>query len=649
MRKNLLFFVASFASLTLYAQEPENSGSIALIPAPVSQTVNPGHFELPSSIVIEAQDQHELAQTLQDLKTRLSVPTGFSVTVTQQSTPNATIRLVLNKPAEAALGSEGYFLSITPQAILIRANQPAGLFYGAQTLVQLLPPAIESRQAVATRHSWQAACITITDYPRFGWRGLMFDVSRHFFSKQEVKDFIDEMVKYKFNLLRMHLTDDEGWRVEIKSLPKLTEVGAWSAKREGTFGTFADPAPDEKRDYGGFYTQDDIRELVAYAKARFVNILPEIDVPGHSLAAVVSYPELSLTPGADKYHVRSGEKTMNWYKGGFDAIYDNTLNPANEKIYPFLDKVFGEFAALFPFPYIHVGGDECAKNFWEKSPAVKALMQKEHLQTMEQVQAYFEKRLEKIVESKGKKVIGWDEILEGGLAPNAAVMSWRGVKGGIAAAKMGHQVVMSPTTFFYLDYMQGDAAIEPPVYATLRLKTTYSYEPVPDSVDPKYILGGQANLWTEQVYNTRHLQYMIWPRSMAVAEDLWTPKEKKDWDNFTRRVETHFDRLDVQQVKYARSMFDAIITPKKDVSANDSVTVDLGTELSGLDIHYSFDNSNPDNFYPKFTGTLAIPKDAVMLKVITYRNGKPIGRQIDVPVLALQQRVGVRPAPPSGD
>jgi hexosaminidase len=265
---------------------------------------------------------------------------------------------------------------------------------------------------------------------------------------------------------------------------------------------------------------------------------------------------------------------------------------------------------------------------------------------MEEVQSYFEKRVEKIIESKGKKVIGWDEILEGGLGPNAAVMSWRGVNGGIAAAKLGHSVVMSPSTFFYLDYKQGDAAIEPTVYATwfgpLRLKTAYAYEPVPDSVDPRFILGGQANLWTEQIYNTRHMQYMIWPRSMAVSECLWSPKEKKNWDDFAARVETSFPRLDVEQVKYARSMFDAIITPRKDLAAFDSITVDLSTEISGLDIYYSFDNSNPDNFYPKYTGTLNVPRDASMLKVITYRNGKPIGRQIDVPIPDLQRRAGLR-------
>ena len=638
MRKTLLSLLTAFACFCAAAQDA--TGPLALIPEPVSQQLSPGHFVLPASILIEAQDQYDLSQTLQDLKAHLSVPTGYSVTISSKASPDAAVRLVLNKTPDNTLGAEGYTLSVTPKTILIRANQPAGLFYGTQTLYQLLPKEIESHELVKNI-LWQAPCATITDYPRFGWRGLMFDVARHFFTKEEVKGFIDEMVRYKFNLLHLHLTDDEGWRIQIKTLPKLTEVGAWSVRRVGTFGSFDAPSADEPKDYGGFYTPDDIRELVQYAKERFVNILPEVDVPGHSLAAIASYPELSCTEGSDNYRVRSGEKIMDWHKGGFSALVDNTLCPANEKVYPFLDKVFTEIAALFPFGYIHVGGDECAKNFWEKSDAVKQLMQKQGLKTMEEVQSYFEKRVEKIVESKGKKVIGWDEILEGGLAPNAAVMSWRGVKGGIDAARLGHSVVMSPTTFVYLDYMQGDAAVEPPVYATLRLKTVYSYEPVPDSVDPKFIIGGQANLWTEQVYNTRHRQYMVWPRSLAVAEDFWSPKEKKDWNSFTRRVEANFGRLDVEQVKYARSMFDAIITPKKDVSAYDSITVDLATEVEGLDIYYSFDNSNPDNFYPKYTSTLSIPKEASWLKVITYRDGRPVGQQIDVLVGDLQRRVGL--------
>ena len=638
MRKVILALLT--ASVCLPALSQDQNRPLSLIPEPVSEQLSPGHFTLPASIRIEAPAQPELTQTLDDLKTRLTTPTGYTVNISHETNPGATIRLLLNKTADPTLGEEGYTLTTTPTAVTIHANKPAGIFYGIETLYQLLPKEIESRQLVQNI-DWSTPCITITDYPRFGWRGLMLDVARHFFTKQDVKDFIDQMVRYKFNLLHLHLTDDEGWRIEIKSLPKLTRVGAWNVKRVGTFGTFDNPAPDEPKDYGGFYTQDDIRELVQYAKDRFVNILPEVDVPGHSLAAIVSYPELSCTAGADTYRVRSGEKIMNWYKGGFSAIYDNTLCPANEKVYPFLDKVFTEIAALFPFPYIHVGGDECAKNFWEQSDAVKQLMKKENLKTMEEVQSYFEKRVEKIVESKGKKVIGWDEILEGGLAPNAAVMSWRGVAGGIAAARLKHSVVMSPTTFVYLDYMQGDAAIEPPVYATLRLNTVYSYEPVPDSVDPKYIIGGQGNLWTEQVYNMRHLEYMVWPRSLAIAEDFWSPKDKKDWNNFAHRVETNFDRMDIEQVKYSRSMFDAIITPRKDPAAYDSLTIDLGTEVAGLDIYYSFDNSNPDNFYPKYTGTLNVPKEAAWLKVITYRDGKPIGRQINVTIGDLQRRVGL--------
>ena len=297
-------------------------------------------------------------------------------------------------------------------------------------------------------------------------------------------------------------------------------------------------------------------------------------------------------------------------------------------------------AALFPFEYIHVGGDECPKNFWEKSDAIKALMQKEKLKTQEEVQSYFEKRVEKIIESKGKKVIGWDEILEGGLAPNAAVMSWRGIKGGIEAAKMGHQVVMSPTTFAYLDYMQGDAIMEPPVYATLRLQKAYEFEPVPDGVDAKYIKGGQANLWTEQVYNMRHLQYMIWPRAFATAESVWSPKEKKNWNDFEARVEKQFERYDVAEKKYAPSIFDPIFKVTKNAAGQ--ISVELSTEVQGLDIYYSFDNSFPDKFYPEYKEPLIVPKDASNLKVITYRDGKPIGRMITMPVSELKKRAGIK-------
>jgi hexosaminidase len=384
-------------------------------------------------------------------------------------------------------------------------------------------------------------------------------------------------------------------------------VGAWNVKKVGYFGTFAPPAADEPRDFGGFYTQDDIRELVQYAKERFVNILPEIDVPGHSLAAVVSYPDLSCTPGADKYRVRSGEEIMDWSKGAPPiALVDNTLCPANEKVYDFLDKVMTQVAELFPFEYIHVGGDECPKNYWEKSDAIKGLMQREGLKSMEEVQSYFEKRLEKIVESKGKKFLGWDEILEGGLAPSAAVMSWRGVKGGIEAAKMKHDVVMSPTTYAYIDYMQADPIIEPRIYSSLRLNKSYEFEPVPEGVDPKYIKGGQANLWTEQVYNMRHAEYMTWPRGLAIAESVWSPKEKKDWDHFFGKVENHFGRLDMAEIKYARAVYDPIFKATK--TPDGQLKIELDKEVKGLDLYYSFDNSFPDNYYPKYTATLGSAK-----------------------------------------
>lgn len=632
MKKCCFFFSFFLLSVKLFSQ---TEASIAIIPEPVTLTKTTGYFVLPQTVGIEIPANPELKELANILKQRFSVPTGYNVNAGANSAA-AAIHLVLNTPVDKTIGNEGYTLSVKPQSVVIKANRPAGLFYGAQTLLQLFPAAIESKEPVKDIR-WQAPCVEITDYPRFGWRGLMLDVSRHFFTKQEVMQYIDEMVKYKYNLIHLTLANDEGWRIEIKGLPRLTEVGAWNVKKVGYFGTFDPPKPDEPRNYGGFYTQDDIKELVAYAKARFVNILPEIDVPGHSLAAVVSYPELSCTPGAENYRVRSGEEIMDWSHGAPPiALLDNTLCPANEKVYEFLDKVVTQVAQLFPFEYLHMGGDECPKNYWEKSDAIKALMKKEKLKTMPEVQSYFEKRVEKIVSSKGKKFIGWDEILEGGLAPGAAVMSWRGIQGGIDAAKMGHEVVMSPTTFAYLDYMQGDRIIEPLIYATLRLNKSYQFEPVPDGVDPKFIKGGQANLWTEQVYNMRHAEYMTWPRGFAIAESVWSPKEKKNWDGFVGKVEAHFKRFDMAEVKYAPSMYDPIFGVSK--TADSLLKINLSTEIKGLDIYYSFDNSFPDRFYPKYTEPLIAPKEAVMLKVITYRGKEPVGRMIAMPLSELQKR-----------
>ncbi len=629
MRIFLLPILVVFC-VTSFCQDKTVSGR--LIPLPVSIKEGNGNFILNNKTDIHVISADPAVSRVANYLAEKLKTTGLSVSVIKTTTQagNSIILSIIN---DASLGSEGYKLDVTSNSVKISANKPAGIFYGMQTLIQLMPKEIEDKNVVKNI-TWQIPVCSIKDYPRFGWRGLMFDVSRHFFTKEEVKKYIDEMVKYKYNLLHLHLTDDEGWRIEIKGLPRLTEVGAWNVKRVGYFGTFAPPEPDEPRTYGGFYTQDDIKEIVQYAKDRFVNILPEIDVPGHSLAAIAAYPELACSAGGKKPEVSSGENIKDW--STHTALIDDNLCPANENVYEFLDKVLTEVAQLFPFEYIHMGGDETFKTFWEKSDAVKALMQKEGLKNMEEVQSYFEKRVEKIVESKGKKFMGWDEILEGGLAPSAAVMSWRGMKGGIEAAKMKHNVVMSPTDFVYIDYMQGDPIIEPHIYSTLRLKKAYAFEPVPEGVDSKYIIGGQANLWTEQVYTFRHAEYMTWPRALAISEALWSPKEKRDWDNFFPRVENQFMRFDVAEINYAPSVYDPIFNVS--TAEDKQLKVELSSEPNGLDIYYTFDNTFPDRFSPKYTAPLIVPKGSVMLKVITYKGKNPVGRLIYMPIEELQKR-----------
>lgn len=609
-----------------------------IIPEPVEMKQGTGEFEITSntSFYFSKLDANATA-IIAAINKDFSQAAGFSFKAVQgEAVSKNSVQFKLLSSTDTAIGNEGYRLDVSSERIIISANKPAGLYYGMQTLLQLLPNEIESNQQV-NNVKWNVPVVSIMDKPRFGWRGMMLDVSRHFFTKDEVKNFIDNMARYKYNMLHFHLTDDQGWRLEIKSLPKLTEVGAWNVKKTGDFYKLSQPADDEPRDYGGFYTQDDIREIVQYAKEHFVEVMPEVDIPGHSLAAVASYPDLSCSPGIKK--VNSGETFMDWGREGAIARVDNTLCPANENVYVFLDKVFTELATLFPSQYIHMGGDECAKNFWEKSDQVKQLMQKEGLKDMNAVQAYFVSRVSKIITSKGKKMIGWDEILDGGLVPTATVMSWRGMKGGIEAAKMGHEVVMTPNDFVYVDFMQSDVAIEPPVYATLRLKKTFEYEPIPEGVDPKLIKGGQANLWTEQIYNERHLEYMLWPRGFAISEILWSPKGKKNWNQFISKVEDQFERFKYADRKFAPSIYDPLIKASKD--AKGKLQVDFDPEITGLNIHYSFDNSYPDNYYPSYDGKpISVPVDATTLRLISYRDGKPIGRMISIGVDALNKRSG---------
>lgn len=636
MRKSILLHVVLLSFISVCAQPAK----FPVIPRPMRLIEGQGGFDLRKarSISVNGNDA-ELNRLAGLWAGRLSQAIGLPLTVKNihgSAGTSTGICFLLNAVPDTSIGDEGYRLTVNDRQIRLSANRPAGIFYGMQTLLQLCPPDMESDSSRAGIVAWVPA-VEITDRPRFGWRGLMLDVARHFFDKEQVKDFIDEMVRYKYNILHLHLSDDDGWRIEIKSLPELTRKGAWSAKRIGYYGNFPAPGPDEKRDQGGFYTQEDMREIVAYAKERFVDILPEIDVPGHSLAAVASYPELSCTPDAVNYAVRSGEKIRYWEDGRPIGLVDNTLCPANEKVYAFLDKVFGEIASLFPFEYIHMGGDECAVNFWERSDAVKSLMRREGLKTMEEVQGYFMKRVAGIIESKGRKAVGWDDIIEGGIPPNATIMSWRDTTGGVRASRMGHPVVMTPKSHVYLDFMQGDRMIEPASFTITGLKKAYSFDPLPKSAVPSLVKGAQGNLWTEQVYNVRHLQYMLWPRGMALAEAMWSPVEGKDWRGFQSRVENHFERLDGRNVKYSRTIYD----PTFDVfmKGGDSLFVRLSVEAEDVKIHYSVDNSHPDESYPVYDTPIHIPKEAFMLKVVTSRNAMIMGRQIDLPVTEMLDRI----------
>ena len=602
---------------------------VHLIPEPVSLQKSPGVFRLgPTTKIVLAHDTPEVRRIGEYLQKALEAPTGYKLKIVAghiDSTAGGVIVLSL-VAGKAAGQSEGYELKMVPVVASIQAPAAAGIFYGVQTLLQLFPPEIASTRK--REAAWIAPCVQITDYPRFAWRGLMLDVSRHFYDKEYVERYLDEMARYKLNVFHWHLTDDNGWRIEIKSLPQLTKVGAWRVPRLSAWGDRESPRDGEPVTEGGFYTQDEIREVIAYARDRFITVLPEIEMPGHSLAALASYPELSCTGGP--FHVNPGSP----YYGKID----NNLCPGNEQTFEYLDKVLTEVAALFPSEYIHVGGDECIKTFWHACPKCQKRMKDEHLANEEELQSYFIRRAEHIVESKGKHLIGWDEILEGGLAPNATVMSWRGFEGGIAAAKQKHKVVMSPVGFAYLDYYQGDPLLEPRTFGYLTVSKAYQFEPIPEGVDPAYILGGQANLWTESVPTQRHVEYMTWPRVLALSETFWSKKEARNWDAFVPRMEAHFQRLDAAEVNYARSVYDVKIMPEKNAAAQ--MVLQMSTEISGCDIYYTFDGTNPDAFAPKYAGTpLAVPGDADVIRAIAYRNGHPSGRLLSIPVKTLQERL----------
>lgn len=570
-KKVSLFILLIFLAInsTLAQSTDPNLG---IIPAPVSVKKSPGEFLLSQQTIIAADSINNKA--VQFLVNYLKDKYSLRNPLKANSGSNGNNTIILTNAGTAGLPSEGYRLTITPQQIIIAGNG-AGLFYGIQTLIQLLPL---ERGGTAS-----LPCAQIEDYPRFGYRGLHLDVVRHFFSVEFVKKYIDLMAAYKLNNFHWHLTDDQGWRIEIKKYPKLTEVG--SQRAQTLIGNYHDHDPLEydNTPYGGYYTQDQIRDVVKYAADRYINIIPEIEMPGHSEAAVAAYPELSCDPGRT-YTV--GQK---W--SGFSDIFcptDFTFN--------FLQDVLTEVMDLFPGKYIHIGGDEVNKEAWRRSDFCQKLIKKLHLKNEDGLQSYFIQRMEKFVNSKGRSIIGWDEILQGGLAPNATVMSWRGEAGGIAAARLKHNVIMTPgASGLYFDYSQGKVSQEPlSIGGNSPYQKTYGYNPVPSTLTPdqqQYILGVQANMWTEYIATEEKAEYMLLPRLLALSEIAWTPLANKDLKNFSEsRLPRHLAWLDKNSFNYRVSK--AIGAPDT-ISIATQLNVNLQPPVEGAKIYYTIDGYKP--------------------------------------------------------
>jgi hexosaminidase len=621
---------------------PISNDPLCLIPEPLDVRKTSGNFELTATtkILVSTPQLRPLAVRLSRC---LAVPSGFDLSVVGASSAEAgssSIHLTLLPMDDGLLGREGYRLVVKPGDVEIEANTLAGIFYATQTMLQLMPPEIESPHRI-DGVKWTIGGASIVDRPRFEWRGLMLDVSRHFFGKEVIEAYLDQMAKYKLNVFHWHLTDSPGWRIEIKSLPRLTEVGAWRAARIQGYKlsdrAYPDPDLGDIPRYGGYYTQEDVREIIDYARERFITIVPEIDMPGHSYALIASYPELSC----------SGQPA----RDPVAAVYD-TLCPGNEAVFAALDKIIGEVAAIFPGEYIHVGGDEVHTDNWKACHKCRARMQEEHLTDVAQLQGYFMRRVEKIVESHGKRLIGWDEILDCGLPAKAAAMCWRKTgwqDRGVAATRAGHPVVMTPSSSCYLNFPQGNQSMEPsdiPMgkHAALRLKECYEFEPVPEGVNSTLVLGGQGNLWTEWVTNPRHVFYMTWPRAMALAEVFWSPRSGRSWESFAQRLEPQFARFDARQVKYSRSAYQPMARLEE---VGGEPRIILATEIPGLDLFYSFDGSDPDPFYPRYEEPLRVQVGAEQLRVASYRGAIAIGGELKVNLTELTNSTGGRPVAPS--
>ncbi|MRR18835.1 beta-N-acetylglucosaminidase [bacterium] len=511
----------------------------ALIPVPVQMDVAKGVFVLRPSARISYTGGKEAGAVAEQLAALLGPATGLDLSTSEGS--NGDFRLVTDNSGEWK--PEEYRLDVTKRRVTLTAATPEGLFRGIQTIRQLFPPQTESSNLISDVR-WTIPCVSVTDYPRFEWRGMHLDVSRHFFDVEFIKRYIDILAMHKLNVFHWHLVDDQGWRIEIKKYPGLTETGAWRVDREDKPWRSREPQqPGEKATYGGYYTQEEIKEIVAYAAGKYITVVPEIEMPAHVSSALAAYPEYSCTGGPFTVPPGSIWPITDIYCAG------------KEETFTFLEDILSEVIELFPSQYIHIGGDEADKTEWRKCPDCQARIRSEGLKDENELQSYFVKRIEQFLKSKGRSLIGWDEILEGGLAPEATVMSWRGFEGGIAAAKSGHHAVMAPVSHCYFNIYQGDPENEPASFPGLiTLKKVYNFEPVPEELTPeeaKYIIGAQGCLWTEFVTDGKTAEYMILPRLTALSEVMWSKPENRTWEGFIARLPKMTERFDAMGLAYA--------------------------------------------------------------------------------------------------
>jgi hexosaminidase len=545
MKKFIYLLIALFLPFSgcRSGSSADTSKSIVVIPAPVSILELKGNFVFSEkSRIILMTDNADTRMAADFLAMMVKNPTGMTIPVEAgNKSAGGSVFMVIDT---AIRNPEGYLLTVTPKRVVISGGSAVGLFYAVQTLRQLLPVEVENQQVIEGIKLTVPAC-EIKDEPRFSYRGMHLDVGRHMFPVASIKKYIDMLALHKMNTFHWHLTEDQGWRIEIKKYPKLTETGAF--RKETLIGHGSKkPFKFDGKPYGGFYTQDEVKDIVTYAKSRFITVIPEIEMPGHAVGALASYPEFSCTGGPFEVYTRWG-------------VVEDVFCAGKEDTFTFLEDVLAEVSELFPSKYIHIGGDECPKARWEKCPLCQKRMKDEGLKDENELQSYFIQRMEKYLTSRGRKLIGWDEILEGGLAPEATVMSWRGTTGGIAAAKQKHDVIMTPNKFVYLDYYQCDPQGEPlAIGGYLPLEKVYSYNPMPEeltSEEQKHILGVQGNVWTEYISTPEHMEYMAFPRAFAIAEIGWTPERLRDFEDFLSRLAVLIERYNALGLNYFKGEY----------------------------------------------------------------------------------------------